>query len=69
MKTPALPPRNVSPHHRQKPLKIGGVMRCSIETLGTTLVREIEGEVLPCKYCSGSQIFRGSCCEWNREQQ
>jgi uncharacterized protein (DUF1810 family) len=50
-----------------KALRIGGVMRCCVETLNTTQVREVAGEVLKCKYCSSSLIFRDGAWEWNRE--
>lgn len=52
---------------RKAGLRIGGVMRCCAETLNTTQVREVAGEVLKCKYCSSSLIFRDGAWEWNRE--
>lgn len=55
------------PHPRKLPLRIGGVMRCCIETLDTTPVIENEGDVLPCKYCSSSLRVRDGAWEWNHD--
>lgn len=58
-------------HPRTKPLQIGGVMRCCVETLDSTPVQEVEGEVLPCKYCSDSLIFMDEAWGkyWDREAE
>jgi hypothetical protein len=54
------------PHLRELPLRIGGVMRCCIETLDTALVTEVEGEILSCKYCDSSLRIRDGAWEWNQ---
>jgi hypothetical protein len=55
------------PHQRQLPLRIGGVMRCCVETLNTTPVVENEGDVLPCRYCSSRLRVRDEAWEWDDE--
>jgi hypothetical protein len=57
------------PHLHNLPLRIGGVMRCCIETLNTTPVTENEGDILPCKWCSSSLRVRDGAWEWNRKKQ
>jgi hypothetical protein len=57
----------MEPHPRKLPLRLGGVMRCCIETLSTTPVTEEEGEILKCKWCSSSLIVRNGVWEWNQE--
>ena len=58
----------VEPMVRTLPLRIGGVMRCCIETLDTTpITSEAEGTILPCKYCSSSLRVREGAWEWNRD--
>jgi hypothetical protein len=52
-------------HQRILPLAIGGVMRCCVETLDTTLVLEKEGDILHCKYCDSSLIVRNGIWQWN----
>lgn len=55
-------------HRRTKPLRIGGVMRCCIKTLDESEhLREVEGEILKCKWCSSSLRFRAGAWEWNRD--
>lgn len=60
-----------SGHPRSKPLRIGGVMRCCAATLDSTLVQEIEGETLQCKYALSNPLhslrFRDGCWEWNHD--
>ncbi len=53
-------------------MKIGGLMRCCLGTLGDhypdgPAAKAAEGDVLPCKYCSSSMIFRGGFWEWNHD--
>jgi hypothetical protein len=53
-------------------VKIGGLMRCCLETLQEYYpngpeARAAEGDLLRCKYCSSSMIFRSGSWEWNRE--
>jgi len=55
------------PHFRQLPLRIGGVMRCCLETLNTTPVIENEGDVLPCRYCKSQLRVRDGAWEWDQE--
>lgn len=47
----------------------GGLMRCCLATLeermATCAPDPVEGEVLPCKYCSSSMIFGGGAWRWN----
>ena len=54
----------------QKPLRIGGVMRCCSETLfryqDDNGIEE-EGTVLPCKWCKSSLIVKDGAWEWNQE--
>lgn len=54
-------------HPRKLPLRIGGVMRCCVETLNTTPVIESEGDVLPCRYCSSRLRVRDGAWEWDDE--
>ena len=55
-------------HPRTLPLRIGGVMRCCIETLNTTpLESEAEGTVLPCRWCKSSLRVRNGAWEWNHD--
>ncbi len=56
-----------APHYRILPLRIGGVMRCCLETLETTAVEEKEGDILPCKYCKSSLRVRDGAWEWNHD--
>jgi len=55
------------PRLRQLPLRIGGVMRCCIETLNTTPVSENDGDVLPCRYCKSQLRVRDGAWEWDAE--
>jgi hypothetical protein len=57
----------IKPHVREADCLIGGVMRCCMTTLDTTLVMEEEGEILPCKFCSSALIFRDGIWQWFRE--
>lgn len=52
-------------HYRRLPLAIGGVMRCCLETLNSTKVNEVEGEIVKCKYCSSSLILENGIWRWN----
>lgn len=55
---------------RRLPLRIGGVMRCCIQTLNDTPLRsENEGEILKCVYCSNSLRVRAGAWEWNDERE
>lgn len=50
----------------------GGLMRCCLQTLEEyypdgPAVKAAEGEVLPCKYCDSSVIFRAGYWEWNHD--
>jgi hypothetical protein len=56
-------------HLRNLPLRLGGVMRCCIETLDTTEVEEKEGDVLPCKYCRSRLIVRDGAWEWDSKYE
>lgn len=52
-------------------VRIGGLMRCCLETLGDHYpdgpeLKAAEGEVLHCKYCRESMIFRYGYWYWNR---
>ena len=55
-------------HPRRLPLRIGGVMRCCIETLDTTpMTTEDEGTVLPCRWCKSSLRVRDGAWEWTHD--
>lgn len=57
-------------HHAILPYCPGGLMRCCIETLFTTPVREVKGEILQCKYCKDElhrMICDGKVWKWNHE--
>jgi hypothetical protein len=47
-------------------IRIGGLMRCCIETIRVREQSGVEGEVQPCKWCSSSTRFVGGAWEWNR---
>lgn len=50
-------------------LRIGGVMRCCIATLEKRIPdgAPVEGEKLPCEYCSSGLIYNDGAWEWDRE--
>lgn len=53
-------------HRRTKPVMIGGLMRCCLATLnGSESLKEEDGEILPCKYCSSSMVFAKGIWGWN----
>ena len=58
----------MSKHRRTKPVNHGGLLRCCITTLDEAEVEEVEGEVLPCKWCGGLLIFNGEVWRWYREE-
>lgn len=52
---------------RTLPIKIGGLMRCCIDTLDSAVLKsEEEGTVLECRHCKGSMRVRNGKWEWNR---
>lgn len=63
------PKDGCAPHPRKAPLRIGGVMRCCMETLDTTPVMETEGEVLKCKHCRQSLVFTDGCWGWREKEK
>lgn len=52
----------------------GGLMRCCLASLDDYQVEkpddkeDVEGDVVPCKHCSSSVIFRDGAWRWNREE-
>ena len=49
-------------------VKVGGLMRCCLETLAQRLETggsSDEGQVFPCLFCSSSMVCHGNCWEWN----
>ena len=61
--------QSTSKHLRIKPLLIGGVLRCCSSTLESTPVEEKEGEILSCKYCEKSLIFKNGNWQSNSPKQ
>lgn len=53
------------PHLRTRKVDLGGLMRCCLETLGTTPVTEHEGDILPCKYCSSRMHVHNGIWKWD----
>lgn len=50
-----------------KKLRVGGVMRCCVHTLNEAKgLKEVDGAILPCLFCSFSLIFKDGAWEWNR---
>jgi hypothetical protein len=61
-----------TPETKPDGVKIGGLMRCCLKTLDGhypdgPAAKATEGEVLPCKHCSSSMIFKGGFWEWNHD--
>lgn len=55
-------------------VRIGGLMRCCLETLQTASlasrdnpVEPQEGDRLPCKYCRAEMVYRNAAWEWNSD--
>lgn len=46
-------------------IRIGGLMRCCLETLDERTEPGAEGDEQACKYCSHSARFRDGAWEWN----
>lgn len=51
-------------------VKIGGLMRCCLQTLDEHYpngpeAKAAEGEILSCKWCSSSMIFHDGYWRWN----
>ena len=50
-------------------LRMGGLMRCCLATLGEHIGGDPPepkpGDVVPCKYCSESMIYSDGAWEWN----
>lgn len=54
------------------PLKIGGLLRCCVETwreIAPDAIDTSEGDTLACSYCTGSMIVRGGYWVWNRPKE
>lgn len=47
-----------------EPIKIGGLMRCCIETLQERTEPGAEGEEQPCKHCSSAAVLDGGAWRW-----
>lgn len=50
----------------------GGLMRCCLETLDDYYPdgpkqKALEGQLLPCKYCRSSMVFRSGWWNWQRD--
>ena len=50
----------------KKPIKVGGLMRCCVQTYREYDGPEHEGTVLLCKWCSDSMIVKDGVWQWNR---
>jgi hypothetical protein len=53
-------------------VRAGGLMRCCLLTLadyysGAPELHAVEGQVLPCVYCTSSMIFSGGYWSWNHD--
>jgi hypothetical protein len=51
----------------REPVRIGGLMRCCLETIREYDKPGVEGDIVNCKYCSSSMRFRDGVWEWNHD--
>lgn len=59
-------------HPPKKRMKIGGMLRCCIETLQSSLVHEVPGETVQCKYHptpNHQWIFDGDVWKWDHPSE
>lgn len=49
-----------------KPIRIGGLMRCCIESLNDAPAEPAEGETFRCKWChdEAGMVFRDGAWQW-----
>jgi hypothetical protein len=54
--------------NRARVVRIGGLLRCCVDTVETTNFKTApkEGDVIQCRYCSDSMVYRDHAWEWNQ---
>lgn len=49
----------------EKRIRIGGLMRCCLKTIEEAETKNVEGETLACRWCSGDgMVYRNGAWEW-----
>jgi hypothetical protein len=59
-----------TPSDPNKRVRIGGLMRCCMATLDTTVIKKApkEGDTIECRYCSDQMVWKDGAWEWVRPE-